>query len=242
MRQNARKIVIIGGGIPGLCAAVYARTFGYEVELLEMHDGAGGLATSWRRDGYTIETCLHWLLGSNPRRPMYARWQDVFDIGRQAFVDPEEYVRLETEHGERLSIYADVDRMEAELVRRAPQDAAEIRRLASAVRRLATFAMSDLTEGWPGSWLTRLHTLPYLPLLRRWSRLAELRELARTQHDILREVHPDVGEIKEHVVTEQGEQIDEIAQQVRQVADRVTSPEAGDSEETAADTAARKPW
>ena len=30
--------------------------------------------------------------------------------------------------------------------------------------------------------------------------LEELRELARTQHDILREVHPDVGEIKEHVV------------------------------------------
>ena len=28
--------------------------------------------------------------------------------------------------------------------------------------------------------------------------------MARTQHDILREVHPDVGEIKEHVVEEQG--------------------------------------
>jgi hypothetical protein len=54
--------------------------------------------------------------------------------------------------------------------------------------------------------------------------LTELRELAQTQHDILREVHPDVGEIKEHVVTEQGEKIDEIAQQVTQVADRVTSP------------------
>ncbi|WP_394085909.1 NAD(P)-binding protein [Roseixanthobacter finlandensis] len=28
-------IVIIGGGIAGLCAAVYARKCGYEVELLE---------------------------------------------------------------------------------------------------------------------------------------------------------------------------------------------------------------
>jgi hypothetical protein len=56
--------------------------------------------------------------------------------------------------------------------------------------------------------------------------LTELRELARTQHDILREVHPDVGEIKEQVVTEQGTKIDEIAQQVTQVADRVTAPEA----------------
>jgi hypothetical protein len=56
--------------------------------------------------------------------------------------------------------------------------------------------------------------------------LTELRELARTQHDILREVHPDVGEIKEHVVEEQGAKINEIAKQVTQVADAVASPEA----------------
>jgi hypothetical protein len=51
--------------------------------------------------------------------------------------------------------------------------------------------------------------------------LEELRELARTQHDILREVHPDVGEIKEHVVEEQGAKINEISEQVTQVADTV---------------------
>jgi hypothetical protein len=34
--------------------------------------------------------------------------------------------------------------------------------------------------------------------------LTELRELAQTQHDILREIHPDVGEMKEQVVPEQG--------------------------------------
>jgi hypothetical protein len=54
--------------------------------------------------------------------------------------------------------------------------------------------------------------------------LMELKELAKTQHDILQEVHPDVGEIKEHVVEEQGEKIDEIAEHVREVADTVKSP------------------
>ena len=71
--------------------------------------------------------------------------------------------------------------------------------------------------------------------------LTELRELAQTQHDILREVHPDVGEIKEHVVTEQGERIDEIAQQVTRVADRVAAPQAVGAEENATGTAAGKP-
>jgi hypothetical protein len=41
----------------------------------------------------------------------------------------------------------------------------------------------------------------------------------------LREVHPDVGEIKEHVVEEQGAKINEISEQVTQVADGVASPE-----------------
>jgi HxlR-like helix-turn-helix len=71
--------------------------------------------------------------------------------------------------------------------------------------------------------------------------LTELRELAQTQHDILREVHPDVGEIKEYVVTEQGEKIDAIAQQVTQVADRVIAPEAVSGQENATGTAAGKP-
>ena len=63
MARTSRKIVIIGGGIAGLCAGVYARKCGYDVEVLEQHDNAGGLAT---RGDYTFETCLHWLLGANP--------------------------------------------------------------------------------------------------------------------------------------------------------------------------------
>ena len=66
-------------------------------------------------------------------------------------------------------------------------------------------------------WMHRIST-------RQDALLTELRELARTQHDILREVHPDVGEIKEHVVEEQGAKINEIAEQVMQVADTVAPP------------------
>lgn len=186
MTQETRKVVIIGAGIAGLCAAVYARKCGYEVEILEKHDNAGGLATSWRRGEYTFETCMHWLLGSNPERAMYSRWQEVFDIGALTFVDPEEFVRLETEHGECINIYTDLDRLETELLKKAPQDKAEIRRFASAVRRLAGFELPDPTEGWPGNWLTSLRTLPYLPLLRRWSNLSSDEYGKRFTHPPLR--------------------------------------------------------
>jgi phytoene dehydrogenase-like protein len=182
MAQNTPKIIIIGGGIAGLCAGVYARKCGYRAEVLEMNDTAGGLATSWHRGDYTFETCLHWLLGSNPKSAMYSQWQEVFDIEKLKFVNPEEYVRLEDEHGRSLSIYANVDRMEKELLNRVPQDAAEIRRFASAIRRLAKVPMPDPTE----PWLTLIRTLPVLPLLRRLTSVSIEQYGQRFTHPLLR--------------------------------------------------------
>ncbi|MGZ3497487.1 MAG: phytoene desaturase family protein [Vulcanimicrobiaceae bacterium] len=178
MMKTPGKIAIVGAGIAGLCAAVYARKCGYDVEVLEQHDAAGGLATSWRRGDYTFETCLTWLLGSKPGGMLHAQWREVFDIDALSFVNPDEYVRMETERGESLSIYTDVDHMEAELLKRAPQDAREIRRFASAIRRLAKTEIPDPGESWRRTLLRMLRTLPSLPLLRSWWGLT-LEEYAR---------------------------------------------------------------
>ena len=166
------RFVVIGAGIAGLCTAVYAQSCGYQIEIVEQHNTAGGLATSWRRGDYTFETCLHWLVGSNPYGTMHAQWQEVFDIDKLTFVYPEEFVRLEDEKGESLGIYANVDRLEAELLQRAPQDAVEIRRLTSAIRRFAKFPIPDPSEPWPRRARALLRVLPDLPLLRKWSRLS----------------------------------------------------------------------
>jgi phytoene dehydrogenase-like protein len=186
MKQDAGKIIIIGGGIAGLCAGVYARLSGYEVELFEKHDRLGGLATSWRRGDYTFETCLHWLVGSNPTGALHARWREVCDIDRLTFVDPAEFVRLETSRGERLSIYTNVDRLEAELLRRAPRDAAEIRRLTSTVRRFARIGLPDLTEPWRHNLRALLRSLPDLPSLRRWAALSSGEYAQRFSDPLLR--------------------------------------------------------
>jgi phytoene dehydrogenase-like protein len=186
MKHDAGKIIIIGGGIAGLCAAVYAQKCGYQAEVLEMHDSAGGLATSWRRGDYTFETCLHWLLGSNPDGDMYSRWLEVFDIDKLKFIYPEEFVRLETEHGECLSIYRNVDRLEAEMLNRAPEDAEEVRHLTSAIRSLSKFRMPDPTEGWASNWLTYLHDVPYLPLLRELSSVSAREYGKRFKDPLLR--------------------------------------------------------
>lgn len=172
MLRNKQKVVIIGGGIAGLCTAVYAQRCGYQAEVIEMNHVAGGLATSWHRGGYTFETCLHWLLGSSPKSAMHAQWADVFDIDQLNFLYPEEFVRFETEQGEWLSIYSNVDRLEAEFLKRAPQDEKAIRSFAGDIRRIATFKLPDPSLGFFGNFMTYLRALPYATLLRRLSRIS----------------------------------------------------------------------
>ena len=50
-----KKVIIIGGGIAGLSAGVYARRSGFDVTILEQHTIPGGNSTSWKRDGYLFE-------------------------------------------------------------------------------------------------------------------------------------------------------------------------------------------
>jgi phytoene dehydrogenase-like protein len=186
MSPESGKIIIIGGGIAGLCAGVYARRSGYDVDVFERHDRPGGLATSWQRGDYTFETCLHWLLGSNRSSAMHELWREVFDIDRLTFVNPEEFVRLESERGERLSIYTNVDRMETQLLRVAPRDEAEIRRLTAAIRRFARFELPDPGEPWRHNLRKALRALPDLPALIRWSRLSSVEYGKRFSYPLLR--------------------------------------------------------
>ncbi|HZZ40630.1 MAG TPA: NAD(P)/FAD-dependent oxidoreductase [Acidobacteriaceae bacterium] len=168
-----KKIVIIGGGIGGLSAAVYALRCGYAVELLEMNSQAGGLAMSWERGSYTFETCLHWLVGSRPGADLHDHWRELLDIDKLTFIDPEIFVRMETERGDDgLTIYTNVDRLEMALLKRAPQDTAAILEFTDAVRSLSHFRMIDPSEGLAENWWPLLQDLPRLPLLRRLSRMS----------------------------------------------------------------------
>ncbi len=133
-----QKVLIIGGGIAGLCAGVYLQKNGFETEILEMNSIAGGLATAWKREGYTFENCVHWLVGSKEGEEMNALWKEVFDVGRLDFYDGEIYQVIE-KGGQSLAVYRDVERMESELLARAPEDAPAIREFAGLVRKLSGF-------------------------------------------------------------------------------------------------------
>jgi len=186
MNRNGKKIVIIGGGIAGLSAAVYALKCGYEVEVLEMHDMAGGLAMSWRRGPYTFETCLHWLIGSKPGGEFNRIWKELVDLDKLTFVNPHEFVRIETEDGDSLRMYTNADMLEAELMRRAPDDIAAIQDFIHAIRALGKFRLLDPSGGLADNWLNLLRDIPVLPLLNKLGKMSGAEYGARFADPLLR--------------------------------------------------------
>src|SRR6516164_1509591 len=187
------KLLVIGSGIAGLCAAVYARRCGYEVELLEQHDSPGGLATSWRRGPYTFETCLHWLLGSSPASPLHRQWRELFDIERLRFIYPEEFVRIEAPDGQALSIYTNPERMQDALLRRSPADAEAIRDFADSVRAFAHLPLPDPSQHGPTAWIDSLRMLPEASPLHRFAGMSSAEYGARFRDPLIRAFF-DAGE------------------------------------------------
>jgi NADPH-dependent 2,4-dienoyl-CoA reductase/sulfur reductase-like enzyme len=49
-------VVVIGGGLGGLCAGALLAKYGLRVTVCESHSIPGGAAHSWHRDGYTFES------------------------------------------------------------------------------------------------------------------------------------------------------------------------------------------
>jgi len=61
-----KSIIIIGAGLAGLATGIYAQACGYRTRIFEHHTLPGGVCTAWKRHGYTVDGCIHWLMGARP--------------------------------------------------------------------------------------------------------------------------------------------------------------------------------
>lgn len=161
--MSNQSILIIGGGIAGLSVGCYAQMNGYDSQIYEMGSLPGGLCTSWKRKGYTIDGCIHWLVGSSPQSPFYRYWQEVGIIQNREFIDFDEYARYEGEDGRLLVLYADPERLEKHLLELSPEDEAVIKEFTEGVRFCLRFPNPPSEDA---SALNRMvQTLQYMAVL-----------------------------------------------------------------------------
>ena len=100
--EKEKSIIIIGAGFAGLATGIYARLNGYDTQIFEMHDKPGGLCTSWERKGFTIDGCIHWLVGSSPRSQFHDYWEELGLVQNREFINMDEYMRIEGSDGRTL--------------------------------------------------------------------------------------------------------------------------------------------
>jgi phytoene dehydrogenase-like protein len=139
----AGKIIIIGGGMAGLTAGIYARLNGYDAEILEMHSRPGGQCTSWKRKDYTFDYSVHWLVGSS-HGAFNNIWRETRALDDIAgVIDLEDYAIIRLKGGEDLMIYSDIDRWEDYLQEFAPGDSEAIREMCTDIRRASTLTIIE---------------------------------------------------------------------------------------------------
>jgi phytoene dehydrogenase-like protein len=188
--MSEKSIIIIGAGIAGLCTGVYAQANGYRSRIFEMHSLPGGLATAWKRRGYTIDGCIHWLVGSSPHNGLHSLWQEVGMLDGLTFVDNEIYAIVEDQRGRRLCLFVDPDRLEQEMLRLSPQDAAPIHEFCEGVRFFLKLNPPIVEQpGWSGWWNKirfGLSALPKMSLMRRWMKTSLGEFAGRFQDPLLR--------------------------------------------------------
>ena len=136
------KVVVIGAGIAGLSAGIYAARSGFDVTILEQHNIPGGLSTSWSRKGYYFEGGMHWLTGSSPKMPLNKVWHETGALQENNPIELRDPLyNIVDEKGKTLSIYRNVDQLQKSLIEYAPEDKHMIKKMCRAIKDFTNFHM-----------------------------------------------------------------------------------------------------
>lgn len=133
----SKKILIIGGGVAGLSAGIYAAMNGFDAEIIEMHDVAGGQCTAWDRKGYRFDYCLHWLVGTS-QGVFHEIWEETNVLNSETeIIDHEIHSCIIDKEGKEFIIYSNIDRWEKYLTELAPEDKTSIQKMCTDMRKSA---------------------------------------------------------------------------------------------------------
>lgn len=136
-----KKVIIVGAGIAGLTAGVYAAQSGFEVTIYEQHTIPGGASTSWRRKGYLFEGGMHWLTGSSQEVPLHEIWTEIGALNDTVPIYYRDPFFTYDYQGKTICLYRDVDKLHSHLLELAQEDAVEIDRLCKDLKLFAKMKM-----------------------------------------------------------------------------------------------------
>ncbi len=164
-----KRVAIIGGGVAGLSAGIYAQMCGLESVIYEQHTIAGGELTGWERGGCHIDNCVHWMTGTSPDSELYNVWREVGALTGAAgeTVQNEAFLKVDTSDGTTLSLWQDLDRLHDDMVAVSPEDRTLIDRF---IKEVKAYRCVDLPSKFPAE---------QIPLRETWRLLKRMRGVAK---------------------------------------------------------------
>lgn len=126
--EKRDRVVVIGGGIAGLSAGIYALKAGFECTIYEKNAIPGGECIGWNRKGFHIDNCIHWLTGTKKGTDLYEVWETVGALSAQTVYAPLDSFYSSVEGGQTVTLWSDLKRTERELLAVSPEDEEEIRK------------------------------------------------------------------------------------------------------------------
>lgn len=136
-----KKVVIIGAGIAGLTAGVYALQSGFDVTIYEAHSIPGGASTSWRRKGYLFEGGMHWLTGSSPKTNLNRLWRNIGALDDSTVIYNRDPFFTMEYRGQKAHLYRDISKLREHLIELSPEDKKEIESLCKDVKKFMQVQM-----------------------------------------------------------------------------------------------------
>jgi phytoene dehydrogenase-like protein len=188
--MSQKSIVIIGAGVAGLCAGIYGQMNGYQTRIYEQHKIPGGLVTAFRRKGYLVDVCVHWLTGSGPGIHLHRYWNEVGLLEGRKFIPLESYGVYHSKDGRTVSFYCDPDRLEKHLLQISPEDASVIRELVEGVRFGIRFRAPEKLqyEASTFEWIkTIISMMPLLGGIQKWTKLTVGELAGRFRSQLIRD-------------------------------------------------------
>ncbi len=136
-----KKVIIIGGGIAGMTAGILLQKAGFQTEIFEKNAVPGGQCTGWKREGYFIDNCIHWLTGTREGSALHELWKEIGALGDNVEVHEKEMFFSSRLNGETLTFWRDKERTRQEMLELSPEDEKEINKLMDYVELAETMTV-----------------------------------------------------------------------------------------------------
>ena len=163
-----KSIIIIGAGMGGMAAGIYGQMNGYATQIFEMHTKPGGQCTSWKRNGYTFDPCIHHFFGRKPGSSVNQMWHELGALPR-GLIDIRECTAVASASGKMFVDHYDLMKLKETLLKLSPSDAKMIEQYVRTIKAFDNNKIDDAINS--GSFWKMISILPWMLANGKWMKM-----------------------------------------------------------------------